>query len=128
MISPDLVVPLHSVVDRDLARSALARLRAGKLDRRWCTWPGKVESTPVPKLLCHNRRATDGVGAFSRQHPVQHCHAHGRLGLLGGKAAGSQPWSDQRFVAAYCRFDSPNATDKTVRARRQDRSGRRSGS
>ena len=57
--------------------------------------------TPDPKLLCHSRQATDGVGASSRQHPVQHRHADGSFGLLGHEAAGSQPGSDQRFVAAF---------------------------
>jgi len=70
----------------------------------WCIRPTKGEMAHNPELLCTNRRATDGIRASGRQHPVQHRHANARLGLLGGKAAGSQPWSDQRFVAAHRRF------------------------
>jgi hypothetical protein len=50
--------------------------------------------TPNPKLLCDERLATDGIRASGRQHPIQHRHADGSLGLLSRKAAGSQPWSD----------------------------------
>ena len=53
------------------------------------------EITPNPKLLCDDPLATDGIRASRRQHPIQHRHADGSLGLLSGKAAGSQPWSDQ---------------------------------
>ena len=62
------------------------------------------EITPNPKLLCDDRLATDGIRASGRQHPIQHRHADGSLGLLSRKAAGSQPWSDQRLVATHCRF------------------------
>src|SRR5277367_2690278 len=62
------------------------------------------EITPNPKLLCDDRLATDGIRASGRQHPVQHRHADGSLGLLSRKAAGSQPWTDQRFVTTHCRF------------------------
>jgi hypothetical protein len=54
--------------------------------------------TPNPKLLHDDRLATDGIRASGRQHPVQHSHADGSLGLLAGEAAGSQPRSDQRLV------------------------------
>ena len=67
--------------------------------------PMEGEMTPNPKLLCDDRLATDGSRASGRQHPVQHRHADGSLGLLSGEAAGSQPWSDQRLVATHCRFD-----------------------
>jgi hypothetical protein len=60
--------------------------------------------TPNPSSLCNDRLATDGIRASSQQHPVQHRHADGSLGLLGSKAASSQPRPDQRFVAAHCRF------------------------
>ena len=45
------------------------------------------------------REKTSGL-----QHPVQHSHADGSLGLLAGKAARSQPRSDQRLVTTHCRF------------------------
>ncbi len=57
-----------------------------------------------PRLLCNDRLATDGIRAPGRQHPVQHRHADGSLGLLGGEAAGPQPGSDQRLVATHCGF------------------------
>ncbi len=44
---------------------------------------------------CDGALATDRVRASSRQHPVQHRHADGRLGLLGSEAAGPQTRSDQ---------------------------------
>src|SRR3954462_2819883 len=62
------------------------------------------EMAPNPTLLSDDRLATDGIWASSRQHPVQHRHADGRLGLLSRKTAGAQTRSDQRFVAAHCRF------------------------
>jgi len=71
---------------------------------RWCTRRLEVEIAPNPQLLCDDRLATDGIWASSRQHPVQHRHADGSLGLLGGEAAGSQPGSDQRLIAPHCRF------------------------
>jgi len=74
------------------------------LVRRWCTWRLEVEIAPNPRLLCDDRLAADGVWASGRQHPVQHRHADGSLGLLGGEAAGPQPGSDQRLVATHCRF------------------------
>ena len=48
---------------------------------------------PNPKLLRDDRLATDGVRASGCQHPVQHRHADGRLGLLGREPTGAQPWS-----------------------------------
>jgi hypothetical protein len=74
------------------------------LARRWCTWPVQDEMTSNPKLLRDYRLATDGIRASGRQHPVQHSHADGILGLLASKAAGSQPRSDQRLVTTHCRF------------------------
>jgi len=71
---------------------------------RWCTWRLEVEIAPNPRLLCNDRLTTDGNRAPGRQHPVQHRHADGSLGLLGGEAAGSQTRSDQRLVATHCRF------------------------
>ena len=71
---------------------------------RWCTWRLAVEIAPNPRLLCDDRLATNEVWASGRQHPVQHRHADGSLGLLGGEAAGPQPESDQRLVATHCRF------------------------
>ncbi len=71
---------------------------------RWCTWRLEVEIAPNPRLLCDDRRATDGIGASGRQHPVQHCPADGRLGLLGSEATGSKTGPDQRLVATHCRF------------------------
>ena len=59
---------------------------------------------PSPGPLCDDALATDGFRASCQQHPVQDGHADGSLGLLGSEAAGSQPWSNQRFVAAHCRF------------------------
>jgi hypothetical protein len=50
------------------------------------------EITRGSKLLCHDRLATDRMRTSGRQHPVQHCHADGSLGLLSGKAACPQPW------------------------------------
>ncbi len=72
---------------------------------RWCTWRLEVEIAPNPRLLCDDRLATDGIWASRCQHPVQHRHADGSLGLLGGEAAGPQPGSDQRLVATHCRFN-----------------------
>ena len=40
-----------------------------------------------------------------RKHPNWDRNADGRLRLLGGEAACSQPRSDQRIVAAHRRFD-----------------------
>ncbi len=98
-------------IDARHAKAALA-MQLNKTDandavglaRRWCTWRLEVEIAPNPRLLCDDRLATDGIWASSRQHPVQHRHADGSLGLLGGEAAGSQPRSDQRLVAPHCRF------------------------
>jgi len=59
---------------------------------------------PIPGPLCDDPLATDGFRASCQQHPVQDGHADGSLGLLGSEAAGSQPWSNQRFVAAHCCF------------------------
>ncbi len=59
---------------------------------------------PNPELLCDDPLNADRFRASSRQHPVQHRHADGSFGLLGGEAAGSQPGSDQRLVATHCRF------------------------
>jgi len=63
---------------------------------------GRDDSSPGP--LCDDPLATDGFRASCQQHPVQDGHADGSLGLLGSEAAGSQPWSNQRFVAAHCCF------------------------
>ena len=49
---------------------------------------------PNPELLSDDRLTTDRIRASSHQHPVQHRHANGSFGLLGGKTAGSQPRSD----------------------------------
>ena len=73
-------------------------------DGRWCTRQTKGEMVLKPNLLCDDRLATDRIGASGLQHPVQCSHADDSLGLLGGKAAGSQPRSDQRLVTAHCRF------------------------
>jgi hypothetical protein len=62
------------------------------------------EMAPNPTLLSDDRLATDGIWASGCRHPVQHRHADGRLGLLSRTTAGAQPRSDQRFVAAHCRF------------------------
>jgi len=59
---------------------------------------------PSPGPLCDDPLATDGFRASCPQHPVQDGHANDSLGLLGSEAAGSQPWSNQRFVAAHCCF------------------------
>jgi len=59
---------------------------------------------PSPGPLCDDALATDGFRASCQQHSVQDGHADGSLGLLGSEAAGSQPWSNQRFVAAHCCF------------------------
>jgi len=59
---------------------------------------------PSPGPLCDDPLATDGFRASCQQHPVQDGHADSSLGLLGSEAAGSQPWSNQRFVAAHCCF------------------------
>jgi hypothetical protein len=71
---------------------------------RWCTRPVQGEVTPNPKLLCDDRLAADGIWASGRQHPVQHNHAEGSLGLLASKATGSQPRSDQQLVTTHSRF------------------------
>ena len=65
-----------------------------RLWRRWCTRQTRGEMAPEPRLLRDDRPATDGVRAPGRQHPVQHRHADGSLGPLGGEAAGSQTRSD----------------------------------
>jgi len=59
---------------------------------------------PSPELLCDGPLNADRVRASSRQHPVQHRHADGSLGLLGREAACPQPGSDQRLVATHGRF------------------------
>ena len=61
---------------------------------RWCTRQTRGEMAPEPRLLRDDRPATDGVRAPGRQPPVQHRHADGSLGPLGGEAAGSQTRSD----------------------------------
>ena len=60
--------------------------------------------SPSTELLCDEPLNADRFRASSRQHPVQHRHADGSLGLLGGEAAGPQPGSDQRLVATHRRF------------------------
>lgn len=102
---PDLV-GLMSRLEQQLVqhRGSLAHLDATIRLWRWCTWPGKIRITPSPKLLCHHRRAMDGVRTSGRRHPIPHRHAHRCPGLLGSKAVRSKPWSDQRFVASHCRF------------------------
>jgi len=57
-----------------------------------------------PKLLRDDRLAMDAIRAPGRQHPVQHRHADGSLSLLSREATSSQTRSDQRLVAAHCRF------------------------
>ena len=52
------------------------------------------EMTPDPDLLFDDGLAADGGRASGRQHPVQHRHADGSLGLLGGEATGTQTRSD----------------------------------
>jgi len=59
---------------------------------------------PSPGPLCGDPLATDGCRASCQPHPVQDGHADDSLGLLGREAAGSQPGSHQRFVAAHCCF------------------------
>src|SRR3954447_7611383 len=63
------------------------------------------KTPPNPRPLSASRLAPDGFRASGRQHPVQDRHTNGRFGLLGHKSTGSQPRSDQRLVAAHCRFD-----------------------
>src|SRR3954465_5078365 len=73
----------------------------------WALVPLGVEGNPppTPRPLSASRLAPDGFRASGRQHPVQDRHTNGRFGLLGHKSTGSQPRSDQRLVAAHCRFD-----------------------
>ena len=71
---------------------------------RWCIRRTRGEMTLNPELLRDDRLATNGVRMPGRQHPVQHRHADGSLGPLGGEAAGSQTRSDQRLVSPHCRF------------------------
>jgi hypothetical protein len=115
LIPPQLVKPYVKRNKKGM-RGALVHLAAGGRDG------------PSPGPLCDDALATDRVRASSRQHPVQHRHADGSLGLLGGEATGSQPGSDQRLVAEHRRFDSLNAIAKMARVRRPDWLGRRSGS
>jgi len=63
---------------------------------------GRADPSPGP--LCDDPLATDGCRASCQPHPVQDGHADGGLSLLGREAAGSQPGSHQRFVAAHCCF------------------------
>ena len=74
------------------------------MDRALVHFRTEGEITPNPGLLCDDRMATDGIRASGRQHPIEHHHADGSLGLLSRKAAGSQSWSDQRLVTTHCRF------------------------
>src|SRR3954469_25542011 len=68
-------------------------------------WRLEGKPPPNPRPLSASRLAPDGFRASGRQHPVQDRHTNGRFGLLGHKSTGSQPRSDQRLVAAHCRFD-----------------------
>ena len=86
-------------------RVACGTLRRRHTMGRWCTWPVRAEMAPNSKRLRDDRLATDGIRASGRQHPVQHSHADGSLGLLTCETAGSQPRSDQQLVTAHCRFD-----------------------
>ena len=67
--------------------------------------PHGGQDGPNPKPLCDVPVAADRVRASGRQHPVQHRHADGCLGLLSREAACAQSRSDQRLVAAHRRFD-----------------------
>jgi hypothetical protein len=83
--------------------------RGGAPQTRQCSmalvhFQTEASFTPSPKLLCDDRLTTDGIRASGHQHPIQHRYADGSLGLLSRKAAGSQPWSDQRLVTTHCRF------------------------
>jgi hypothetical protein len=69
--------------------------------------PDGGQDGPNPNLLSDDRLTTDRIRASGYQHPVQHRHADGRLGLLGRKAASTQPWSDQRLVAAHSDWGNP---------------------
>jgi hypothetical protein len=57
-----------------------------------------------PKLLRDDWLATDRIWTSGHQHSVQHRHADGSFGLLGCKATGAQPGSDQCLVSTHCRF------------------------
>ena len=94
----------HDAVD--VRRHALLERRQRWIagDGRWCTRQIQGEMAPSPKLLRDDRLATDEIRAPGRQHPVQHRHADGSLGLLGGEAAGSQTRSDQSLVTTHRRF------------------------
>jgi hypothetical protein len=70
----------------------------GAVDGAMVHFQTKGEITPNLKLLCDDRRAADGIRGSGRPHPIQHRHADGSLDLLSRKAAGSQPWSDQRLT------------------------------
>jgi hypothetical protein len=87
----------------ELFRTALAAINK-QLGSALVHFQTEGEIPPNSKLLCGDRLATDGIRASGRQHPIQRRHADGSLGLLSRKAAGSQPWSDQRLVTTHCRF------------------------
>ena len=71
---------------------------------RWCACGRRGKMPRHLGPLSDDRLAPDGLRASGRQHPVQHRHADRSRGLLGRKAAGSQPRFDQRLVATHCRF------------------------
>jgi hypothetical protein len=60
---------------------------------------------PSPEPLCDDALTTDGFRTSGRQHLARDRHIDRSFGLLGGKAAGSQPRFGQRLVATHRRFD-----------------------
>jgi hypothetical protein len=61
--------------------------------------------TPYPGNAMQSCAGDAWTPVPGRQHLVQDGDADGRLSPLGGKAAGSQPRSDECLVSAHGRFD-----------------------
>ena len=87
----------------------------------WCMDPSSESGVPHPGDARRNRLG----GA---DYAVEHLDGERDLAALTGPNARTELGPDEVLVAAHGGLDSLNATDKTVRARRRDRSGRRSGS
>ena len=93
--------PLSTDIPTEDVPAATAREKERSLEHRGGVGAlgGWRSSWPQPRLLCDAPLNADRFRVSGRQHPVQHRHADGSLGLLGRKAAGAQTRSDQRLVS-----------------------------
>jgi hypothetical protein len=107
VIAPD---PTSRVTSRALPVTRIPPIWPVRLRGALVHFQTEGEITPNPKLLCHDRLATDGIRVSGRQHPIQHRRADGSLNLLSRKAAGPKPRSDQHLVATHRCFYQRTST------------------